>query len=130
VELLLDTHIWLWMLSAPERLNAKTQTVLTDPGVELWLSVASPWEVGIKHARGKLQLTRSLGSLVGVSAERFGMKLRTIELEHALTAAALPPHHSDPFDRLFVAQAQLEGMTLATADRMITQYDVPVLWAS
>jgi PIN domain nuclease of toxin-antitoxin system len=91
VRLLLDTHVWLWMLSAPERLNTATQSALTDAATELWLSVASAWEVAIKHARGKLPLRDPVSDLVAVSRERFGMQVLSIGLPHALAAASLPP---------------------------------------
>jgi len=130
VRLLLDTHVWLWMLSEPERLNAATQSALTDSATELWLSVASAWEVAIKHARGKLPLQDPVGELVALSGERFGMSVLPIRLPHALTAAELPPHHNDPFDRLLVAQAQFEGMVLVTADEIVAKYRATVLWAT
>lgn len=130
MRLLLDTHVWLWMLSAPERLNAATQSALADSATELWLSVASAWEVAIKHARGKLPLPDPVGDLVALSSERFGMNVLPIRLPHALTAAELPPHHNDPFDRLLIAQAQLESMTLVTADKLVTKYGAAVLWAT
>lgn len=130
MRLLLDTHVWLWMLSAPERLNAATQSALTDSATELWLSVASAWEVAIKHARGKLPLQDPVGDLVVLSSERFGMSVLPIRLPHALTTAELPPHHNDPFDRLLVAQAQLEGMVLVTADEIVAKYGATVLWAT
>jgi PIN domain nuclease of toxin-antitoxin system len=130
VKLLLDTHVWFWMLSAPERLNEATQSALTDSASELWLSVASAWEVAIKHARGKLPLQDPVSDLVVLSGERFGMSVLPIRLPHALTAAELPPHHNDPFDRLLVAQAQLEGMVLVTADEIVAKYGATVLWAT
>jgi PIN domain nuclease of toxin-antitoxin system len=129
VRLLLDTHVWLWMLSAPERLNATTQSALTDEANELWLSVASAWEVAIKHARGKLPLPDTVSDLVILSGDRFGMQLLPIRLPHALAAAALPPYHNDPFDRLPVAQAQLEAMSLVTADEVVARYGATV-WAA
>ena len=130
MRLLLDTHVWLWMLSAPERLNAATQSALTDSATELWLSVASAWEVAIKHARGKLPLQDRVGDLVALSSQSFGMSVLPIRLPHTLTAAELPPHHNDPFDRMLVAQAQLEGMTLVTGDEIVARYGATVLWAT
>jgi PIN domain nuclease of toxin-antitoxin system len=127
MKVLLDTHVWLWMMSTPERLNKTARAVLEDASVELSLSVASAWEVGIKHARGKLPLPCPVTKLVTDSVERFGMKVLPIHLHHALAAAALPSHHSDPFDRLLVAQATLEEMRLATADQLVSQYG-DVLW--
>jgi PIN domain nuclease of toxin-antitoxin system len=118
------------MLSAPERLNAATQAVLTDSATELWLSVASAWEVAIKHARGKLPLQDPVSDLVALSSKSFGMSVLPIRLPHALMAAELPPHHNDPFDRVLVAQAQLEGMTLVTGDEIVARYGATVLWAT
>jgi PIN domain nuclease of toxin-antitoxin system len=126
---LLDTHVWLWMLSEPERLSAKVQEILADPATELSLSVASAWEVAIKHARGKLPLPGSVEMLVEVSIGRFGLTLHPIQLSHAVAAARLPTHHNDPFDRLLIAQAALERMTLVTADKMLSLYGGQTLWA-
>ncbi len=128
MKILLDTHVWLWMMSTPERLNKTARAVLEDSAVQLSLSVASVWEVGIKHERGKLPLPSSVEELVNGSTERLATKVLPIDLSHVLKAAQLPPHHNDPFDRLLIAQAKLEQMTLATADKLVSQYDGDVLW--
>jgi PIN domain nuclease of toxin-antitoxin system len=112
--LLLDTHVWLWMLSAPERLNAVTQALLVDRENQLWLSVASVWEVAIKHARGKLPLQDSVGALVDLSTRQLGLTVLPIDVAH---------------DRILVAQAQLESMTLVTADELVARYG-PCHWAT
>lgn len=129
MKLLLDTHVWLWMLSTPERLNEGVQEALANPDVELWLSVASAWEVAIKHARGKLPLPSTIEELLDVSVHRLDVRVMVIGLQHALEAARLPPHHNDPFDRLLIAQAKLEGMTLVSADALVQQYGGRLLWA-
>lgn len=119
--LLLDTHVLIWWRSAPERLpDDLKEEVATSPVV--LVSVASVWEAAIKLALGRLQLPESLSAGV----RRSGFDDLPITSAHAEHAAQLPRHHTDPFDRLLVAQAQLEGLELVTHDRVLTQYDVPV----
>jgi PIN domain nuclease of toxin-antitoxin system len=129
VKLLVDTHIWLWMLITPERLNDAARAAITDPANDTILSVASAWEVAIKHALGKLPLASSTAQLVAFSVHELKISVLPIELGHALAAAGLPPHHKDPFDRMLVAQARLADLTLVTADDAIRQYGGDVLWA-
>jgi PIN domain nuclease of toxin-antitoxin system len=129
MKLLLDTHVWLWMLSTPERLNDAAQVALADTGNELWLSVASAWEVAIKHARGKLPLSEPVPALVQTTVEKLNVSVLPISLGHALASATLPPHHHDPFDRLLVAQARAEGLTLVTGDELVSRYGGTVMWA-
>ncbi len=88
-------------------------------------SVASVWEIAIKRQAGKLKIPRDLD--LASAFARGGFVPVTITIEHALLAASLPPIHRDPFDRMLVAQAQIEGLTLVTADPMLSRYDVPVL---
>lgn len=126
----MDSHVWLWMLTTPERLNDSTRTALATPENEVVLSVASVWEVAIKHALGKLPLNGPASLLVDVSIRSLKVNILPIALDHALTAANLPPHHKDPFDRILVAQAQLEGLTLVTADHVIPQYGGALMWAT
>ena len=93
------------------------------------LSVASAWELAIKHALGKLPLHGSPSQLVEVSVRELNMSVLPIALGHALAAAGLPLHHRDPFDRMLVAQAQLDGLTLVTADAALQAYGGALLWA-
>jgi PIN domain nuclease of toxin-antitoxin system len=127
LKLLLDTHVWLWAMVSPERLNQATRTAIADPTNEAWLSVASAWETAIKRALGKLALDPAL--LVDVSIQQLRIQVLPIALDHALEAASLPAHHRDPFDRMLVAQARLEGLTLVTADHLLQKYDQGVMWA-
>jgi PIN domain nuclease of toxin-antitoxin system len=129
VRLLLDTHVWLWMLTTPERLNEAARSAVADPAHEVVLSAASAWEVAIKHELGKLPLNGSPAQLVEVSIRELNVSVLPITIGHALAAATLPLHHKDPFDRMLVAQAGLEGLTLVTADEVIRQYDGVLLWA-
>lgn len=124
MKLLLDTHVFIWLSSEPERLPRQLYQALSDHQHEIWISVASVWEISIKVAKGKLSFP--IASIIDQIRE---MKagLLSISALHALHASSLPPLHADPFDRMLVAQARLEGMTLVTVDRTIPQYDVTVL---
>jgi PIN domain nuclease of toxin-antitoxin system len=122
--LLLDTHALLWSVGDTDRLSSVAREVLRAGAVPAYVSAASIWEIAIKRASGKLKAPNDL--LDRVKEARF-MELG-ITFTHALLAGALPPHHRDPFDRMLVAQAQSEGLTLVTNDPRIAAYDVPVLW--
>jgi PIN domain nuclease of toxin-antitoxin system len=126
MRLLLDTHVWLWAVTNPERLNSASRDAI-ESATELVFSVASLWEIAIKHAAGKLRLELTLGEFRASIARMHSAEL-TIHSEHAMLAARLPPHHRDPFDRMLVAQAKVEDLTLATADAVVKAYDVRVLW--
>ncbi|MCM0593370.1 MAG: type II toxin-antitoxin system VapC family toxin [Gloeotrichia echinulata DVL01] len=129
MKLLLDTQCWLWWFAQPERLNEQVITHIADENNELWLSVASVWEIGIKVALGKLPLPEPIDSYISSRMVQLGTGSLQITAPHALQAAALPLHHRDPFDRMLVAQAQMEDMTLVSADGIFQKYDVPILWA-
>jgi len=122
--LLLDTHALLWSVGEEERLSPNAHDVLSAGVVPAYVSVASIWEIAIKRASGKLKVPDNL--LEKVTAARFGEL--GITFEHALLAGALPPHHADPFDRMIVAQARSEGLTVVTRDERISAYGVPTLW--
>lgn len=125
--MLLDTHVWLWLLTEPERLPEPVGTQVLA-AQEIRLSAASVWEAGIKHGLGKLPLPVGLSVLVLTSYQQSGVVGLPVTAEHALAVAALPPLHRDPFDRLLVAQALHEGLTLVTADRVLQRYAAPVLF--
>ena len=131
MKLLLDTQCWLWWFAQPERLSEKAIAHIVDETNDLWFSVASVWEIGIKVAIGKLPLPEPIDRYIASRMVQLGARSLEITASHALQAAALPLHHRDPFDRMLIAQAQLEGMTLVSADAMFRQYsDVSVLWAA
>lgn len=129
MRLLLDTHCWLWMRGEPARLSETSLELLRDPGSELSLSAVSAWEIAIKYAAGKLRLPEPPSIFVERRIQEDRLLALPISHLHALRAGELPPHHSDPFDRLLIAQAQLERLTLLTADRELAKYDVPIHWA-
>lgn len=129
MRILLDTHVWLWLIAEPERLSKAAAGLVEDPGHELLLSAASSFEIAIKHALDKLRLPSSPEGYVPEQIERTGVTPVAIEHGHALAAGALPPHHRDPFDRLLIATAQLEAVPVLTVDRQFSPYDVEVVWA-
>ncbi len=128
MKLLLDTHCWLWWLAEPERLNAEGRAAIVDRRNELYLSVASAWEIAIKVGLGKLDLPSPLGSYVSSQLAEDGIASLPIEQRHAVQVAELPHLHRDPFDRLLVAQAQVEDLTLLTADPDVAKYSMKLLW--
>jgi PIN domain nuclease of toxin-antitoxin system len=122
VRLLLDTHVVLWQLSGERELGARARETFAGAG-ELAFSVVSFAEIGVKAAVGKLTVPDDFQAhVVGT-----GIRLLGLSPDHGLAVASLPLHHRDPFDRLLIAQARQERMTLATADPRIRAYDVPVL---
>jgi PIN domain nuclease of toxin-antitoxin system len=129
VRILLDTHCWLWMVGSPERFSSTTRDLLADSGHELLLSAASSWEIAIKCALGKLGLPGSPDIVVPDWMRRSGVTALPVHHGHALETANLPHHHSDPFDRLLIAQARLEAVPLLTADVTLRAYDVEVIEA-
>jgi PIN domain nuclease of toxin-antitoxin system len=129
VRLLVDTHCWLWSLLSPERLNEQAQIALKDPENEISLSVASTWEIVVKFGLGKLDLPSPPPEYIPDRLNQLGHQTLTIRQEHVFRLGTLPSHHRDPFDRLLVAQAQVEELRLMTADKVLTAYDVPIFWA-
>jgi PIN domain nuclease of toxin-antitoxin system len=124
---LLDTHVFLWLQTAPERLGGFID-LLADPQHDLLLSAASSLEIAVKHGLGKLSLPSPPKQWVPDRMHRSGVAGASVEHHQALALAALPQHHRDPFDRLLICQAQTEGWTLVTSDNAIRAYDVELLW--
>jgi PIN domain nuclease of toxin-antitoxin system len=123
--LLLDTHVLLWAAGEPDRLPHETRALFGDPGNELLFSAASMWEIAIKSRLGR-------GDFL-VNARLFrrglldnGYEELPITSEHALAIDALPPIHGDPFDRILIAQATIEGIELLTADQVVARYPGPI----
>ena len=125
MRILLDTHVWLWMLVSPERIGEEARRQIAARENELALSAASSWEMAIKYRLGKLPLPAPPREFILPRLVRDGVIPLPIEHRHAVEVARLPDHHRDPFDRLLVAQARLEKLTVFTADRQLSAYDVP-----
>lgn len=130
MKVLLDTNVFLWCLAAEERLNRRAKEILTSRETELFFSAASSWEIAIKSAIGTLKLPESPAQFVPRAMRTLGVRSLEITHVHALEVAALPPHHRDPFDRLLIAQAQLESLILLTADKSLQEYDVELILAA
>jgi PIN domain nuclease of toxin-antitoxin system len=116
------------METTPERLGDRALKLVADGGSELLLSAVSSWEVAIKYTIGKLPLPLPPAQYVLDRMRRSGIAPLPVMHSHALRVAELPLHHRDPFDRMLVAQAQCDGLTLLTADPRLRQYDVPIEW--
>jgi PIN domain nuclease of toxin-antitoxin system len=129
VKVLLDTQVWLWMQAAPGRLAPKARSLVEDLGTTLLFSAASSWEIAIKYALGRLPLPERPEQYVPERMRTSGVVALPIEHAHALRVAELAPHHRDPFDRMLIAQAQLEGASLVTADPVIERYAVDIVRA-
>ncbi len=122
MRLLLDTHVVLWWLSGRELSTAAT-TAICDPANDIWVSAASAWEIAIKRAVGKLVFEGSISEAL----EESGFMALSVTVRHAHTAGALPLHHQDPFDRMLVAQALSEKLTLVTRDPIMASYEVDLM---
>jgi len=126
VRVLLDTHVFLWLQTEPERLGDRLALV-EDGATTLLLSVASSWEMAIKYALGRLPLPEPPARYVPTRMRAIGAEALPIEHSHALAVASLPPLHRDPFDRLLVAQATIAGVAILTADPAVAQYPAETL---
>lgn len=126
--LLLDTHAFIWWATDDSRVSGRARDALADPAAPVFLSVVTPWEMTIKHAIGRLELTDEPRSLVYAQIARHGYQVLDVALDHVLGVGDLPRHHDDPFDRLLVAQARAERMALVSSDAVFDRYDLPVLW--
>jgi len=127
---LLDTHVFLWWFLEPERVSVRATKLLSGSEHVLLFSAASSWEIAIKYALRKLRLPEPPARYVPDRLARQGMTPLPVEHSHALRVSELPRHHSDPFDRLLIAQAQLEKAAVVTADPSFILYDVDILWAA
>ena len=125
---LLDTSVFLWSLGAEHKLNQKARELLSSSGVELHLSAASSWEIAIKFALGTLLLSKPPSRFVPDAMRALAIHSLDITHAHSLAAGELPSHHRDPFDRMLIAQANLENMVLLTGDRTFQKYEVKTLY--
>ncbi len=123
MKLLLDTHVFLWLQTEPERLDEHLRLV-EDKRTQLFLSAASSWEIAIKYRLAKLALPEPPAQYVPARMRAIGAEAISVEHAHALAVVALPELHRDPFDRLLVAQATLLDLTILTADRAVDRYPV------
>lgn len=128
MKLLLDTHEFIWWDGEPKRLPPRILALCQDPSHELLLSVASLWEMQIKSRMGKITLRKPLRTLVEEQQQTNGLSLVAVRAAHVFDLDSLPLLHKDPFDRIIVAQARVEGFHLIGHDAIMSQYDVDVVW--
>ncbi len=123
---LLDTHILLWWLCNSPRLSTQIQKLIADPSNEIYISPASVWEASIKRTLGKLEFDNE-ELLTAIDSS--GFREIAVTVRHGLIAGGLPRYHEDPFDRMLIAQAQVEGFSIITHDAKFKHYNVPIIWA-
>ncbi|MBU0701946.1 type II toxin-antitoxin system VapC family toxin [bacterium] len=128
MKLLLDTHVFIWWTSEPEKLSSKVIDLCEDSTNSLILSVASIWEIQIKLQLGEIKLYTPLRDLIESQQRINNVKILPIELEHVLALENLPDYHNDPFDRLLIAQANAENTFLVTKDSVFAEYPVKLIW--
>jgi PIN domain nuclease of toxin-antitoxin system len=124
MRLLLDTHVLLWWL-ADRDLSADARATIGDPATDVFVSAATAWEISTKKALGKLKAPDDLATQLEANV----FTPLPISVDHAIAAGALPRHHDDPFDRMLIAQASLEGLTVVTRDERFAAYEVGLLTA-
>jgi PIN domain nuclease of toxin-antitoxin system len=125
VRLLLDTHVVIWWLERSARLRSEVGSAINDPANEVYVSAVCAIEMSLKRAQGRLRTPDDLE----LQMERSAFTALPVTVAHGVALGSLPPLHGDPFDRLLVVQARAEGLTLVTADRAMSRYDVPILAA-
>jgi len=128
VKVLIDTHVFIWWTSEPQKLSPRIYSLLTNSDTEIILSLVSIWEMQIKLALGKLNLEIALPEVVSDEINRNLLKLLPIKLTHIYALSDLPNHHRDPFDRLLIAQARSEELAIASIDGKFDDYAVERLW--
>jgi PIN domain nuclease of toxin-antitoxin system len=127
MRLLLDTHVWLWWRTTPGRLGRRAHKLVESGKTELFLSAASAWEIAIKAKRGSVRLPEPVDQWLRNRLLEDRVTELPVTIQHATHTATLPDLHRDPFDRLLIAQARCEGLTLLTADDRVLQYGKMVL---
>jgi len=128
LKLLIDTHAFLWAVENPQRLSADSRRQIENPANTVFVSIASAWELAIKAALTRsAHFPRNVASWFADALEGASFDLLPIELRHVLEVEYLPAHHRDPFDRLLIAQARIENLTIVTEDRAFDAYRVPLL---
>ena len=128
MNLLLDTHAFLWLRFSPDKVSNAALTAYQDDNNKIFFSLVSIWEIQIKQQLGKLELDIGLADLLQEQCGNNQLELLPIKLNHILDLKKLPFHHKDPFDRLLISQAFSESMVLVSSDEFFSDYGVDVLW--
>lgn len=128
MNVLLDTHAFLWWVIDDSRLSSTAKAIIADPTNTVYFSVVSAWEIIIKERTGKLSLPEPPETYIPSRIASNQFISLAVQMQHILQIATLPDHHRDPFDRLLIAQGQVENIPLLTVDHLISQYSVDVIW--
>lgn len=128
MKLLFDTHAFIWWDTEPQKLSQRAFTLCSDSANELFLSVVSIWEMAIKIQIGKLRFNKSLHEMIAEQQQANRLILLPVTVEHALAVESLPMIHKDPFDRLLLAQVQVEEIVFLSHDRQVANYPVAIEW--
>lgn len=125
---LLDTHTLLWYLAGARELSAPARGIIDDPAGTIFVSIASLWEIAIKHGNGKLDLGVSFDEFIRDQLSSSAFEVLAVETDHLVTLSSLPMHHRDPFDRLLIAQAIHEDLAIVGTDSAFESYPVRRIW--
>ncbi|MEL7246154.1 MAG: type II toxin-antitoxin system VapC family toxin [Cyanobacteria bacterium J06573_2] len=128
MNILLDTHVFIWSTANPERLSQTVTNLLTDTNNTWIVSIASVWEMQIKLQLGKLNLNSTLPELIDNQQQVNNLQILPIDLAHIYALNNLPSHHKDPFDRLLIAQSIVEQIPIASIDEVFDSYPIQRLW--
>jgi len=128
MKVLLDTHTFLWWVTDDPKLSSRVRKIISDGKNELFLSAVSGWEIAIKAQLGRIQIPDKPQTFISEQMVANAIQGLPIQISHAVHIYNLPTHHRDPFDRMLVAQAQLEKLPILTDDPQISQYPVKVIW--
>lgn len=127
MDLLLDTHPFIWYLNGDNQLSPHLKSIIADTSNRCFLSIASLWEIAIKNSLGKLQLNGSFHQIAGFMNDN-AIELLPITFDHLQRLLSLPYHHRDPFDRIIIAQALTEALPVATKDQVLSAYGITIIW--
>ena len=128
MRLLLDTHAFLWAIAEEERLSPRVRDLLEDLDNDVLVSLASIWEIAIKAGLGHLDVPDDLEGFIAKQLSRTGFSLLPIEFRHVVSVRGLPTHHRDPFDRLLIAQSQIERIPVVSVDARFNVYGINIVW--
>jgi PIN domain nuclease of toxin-antitoxin system len=128
MKVLLDTHTFLWWITDDPKLSLRVRGIISDGENEIFISAATGWEIAIKSQIGRLKLPDEPQRFILEQLKINGMKSLPIEMRHALHVSTLPAYHQDPFDRILIAQAQMEDLPVLSADPEIGKYEVTIIW--
>ena len=128
MKVLLDTHTFLWWITDDPKLSLRVRGIISEGENEIFISAATGWEIAIKSQIGRLKLPDEPQRFILEQMKINGMKSLPIEMRHALHVSTLPTYHQDPFDRILIAQAQMEDLPVLSADPEIRKYEVTIIW--